>query len=99
MEKFITSLGVYKGEPDSRVWIEGQRLNAAGFKVGATYTKKFNKVTIVLTLDKGGKLKVSQRGMTPIIDLSGKKVREFFEGYSRVEVTYRDGTITYRGVK
>jgi len=44
-------------------------------------------------------LKVSQRGMTPIIDLSGKKVREFFDGYSSVEVAYRDGTITYRGVK
>lgn len=98
MDKLITKLGVYKGDARSRVWIEGKRLDAAGFKVGTTYSKKFNKRTIVLTLDGEGKLKVSQRGLTPIIDLSGKKIREFFEAYDEVEVTFKEGTITYKGV-
>ena len=96
MEKFTTKLG--RNKKNSRVWIEGKRLDAAGFQVGATYSKKFNKRTIVLTLDGEGKLKVSHRGLVPIIDLSGKKIREFFEAYDRVEVTFREGTISYKGI-
>jgi len=98
MEKINTCLGKFKGEERTRVWIEGKRLTEAGFKVGARYTKKFNRVTIVLTLDSEGPLKVSSRGLVPIIDLSGKKIREFFEDSDEVQVTFKQGVITYKGI-
>tara|TARA_R100000808_G_scaffold24356_1_gene55938 strand:- start:16407 stop:16757 length:351 start_codon:yes stop_codon:yes gene_type:complete len=43
--------------------------------------------------------KVSGKGDHPIIDITGKTVKEFFDGSEYVEVDYKKGVIVIRGVK
>ena len=102
-----TKLGTAKGVARSRIWIEGQRLKDAGFVAKASYFfKDWQEDHHVLTLTKVGPndvmtdmpSKVSGKGDHPIIDITGKKVAEFFGAkFSHVEVTYGDGIITIRG--
>lgn len=68
--------GLNKGK--RRLWIEGQRLTDAGFHRGLRYTLTVDEAAgrITLTLDPGGKRKVSGKlkaGVwTPIVDITGK---------------------------
>lgn len=91
---FRTKLGTAKGQPRSRIWIEGKRLADAGFTVGTYFVKKWSmpdersttrwEPHLQLVLLRPDDVlaeppcKVSGKGEKPIIDITGEKVREFF---------------------
>lgn len=92
-QEITTKLGTNKGAPRSRVWIEGARLTAAGFTVGARYHRTAFENAIRLQLHADGPYKVSGKGEHPIIDITGKVVTERFTG-SHVRVTFQASTIS-----
>lgn len=105
MRKQLTIIGTNHGKAVSRIWIEGKRLVEAGFTVGLKYTRTTGRTEdgmdyIKLTLDREGNYKVSGKGDKPIIDTSGKVVRDVFpdsgDDTSKqvVEVLYGEGVIT-----
>lgn len=83
----------------ARIWIEGARLLAAGFKRGVSYavgTDRFETMLYLIVVDDPdnyegvGKLKkVSGKGERPIIDLSGSGCGPFNTG-DQVTITYSD---------
>lgn len=77
----------------ARIWIEGTRLEQAGFSKGSEYAldDQGNKLTLRLTQGVGRK--VSARRGLPIIDLVGKWVSDKFNGYTRVKIVIMDGLI------
>jgi hypothetical protein len=92
MKTFRTVLGTNHKKPRSRIWLEGERLKAAGFTVGSNYRRypQQNKLVLVLSFaDAGSKglFKVSGKGDKPIIDITGKVVTERFAG-THVEVVF-----------
>lgn len=91
-QEITTKLGTNKGTPRSRVWIEGARLDAAGFTVGARYTRACFEQSMRLALDPAGPYKVSGKGNHPIIDITGKTVTERFNG-THVRVAFSTGVI------
>lgn len=113
MKTQLTVIGTNHGKKVSRIWIEGPRLVEAGFVVGARYDRTVkstlfrepSRQCIMLTLAKNGKYKVSGKGEKPIIDTTGRVVREVFPDYGDdtskqvVEVCYEQGHITMRGAK
>ena len=64
----------------SRIWIEGKRLEGAGFTPGVRYNIERMDNTLVLTIADGGKRKVSGKGAKPIIDISGNNTAPFTTG-------------------
>lgn len=89
-----------------RLWIEGGKLDRAGFKAGARYyvIPSDSGKGVSLVLDKGGDRTVSscKRGekTRPIIDLHSAEIGDIFGGEVEVEVTYMQGVIrAIRGVK
>tara|TARA_A100001515_G_C4487117_1_gene182027 strand:+ start:69 stop:386 length:318 start_codon:yes stop_codon:yes gene_type:complete len=103
-----TKLGKNKGLERSRIWIEGKRLTDSGFHRGEYYIAEYEGDTLILSLidddtviDFGAiqPRKVSGKGDHPIIDITGKAVKEFFDGSEYVEVDYKKGVIVIRGVK
>ncbi|MAK37673.1 MAG: hypothetical protein CMC15_16055 [Flavobacteriaceae bacterium] len=103
-----TKLGKNKGLERSRIWIEGTRLTDAGFHRGEYYLAEYEGDALILSLiddetviDFGAiqPRKVSGKGDHPIIDITGKAVKEFFDGSEYVEVDYEKGVIVIRGVK
>ena len=99
LETFRTVLGTNHKKPKSRIWIEGERLKAAGFTVGTRYNRTVHRKPdatvnhIVLTLAADGKFKVSGKGEKPIIDITGSTVTELFTG-THVLVQVEIGIIT-----
>jgi hypothetical protein len=89
---FKTKLGTNKGLPLSRVWIEGLRLDKAGFHKGSRYCKFWEAGKLILRLDRNGPLKVSGKGEShPIIDITGKAIAESFGTKGQyVNVAYDD---------
>ena len=85
-----------------RVWIEGDRVKASGFRYHRKYTTEYKPGSIVLKLDSDGKRKVSGRKRagdtewTPIIDLCGAKVSASLGEAERVSVTYQPNLITIK---
>jgi hypothetical protein len=83
----------------ARIWIEGARLLAAGFKRGAFYvaapTPDNEVLYLALVADPetyagAGKVKkVSGKGERPVIDLSGSGCGPFSTG-DKVVITYND---------
>lgn len=99
MNPFKTVLGTNHKVARSRVWIEGNRLVEAGFKVGARYHRTTSGVTgdgITLRLAPDGKYKVSGKGEKPIIDITGEAVRKTFPTGDTVDVIYSPGVIVIR---
>lgn len=95
---FKTKLGTNKGLQRSRVWIEGKRLTESGFYRGALYNREYGKTSIILTLSESGSLRVSGKADKPIIDMTGKSVSLWFEGYESAFVYYaRNQIIIKRG--
>jgi hypothetical protein len=103
--KFTTKLGTARTVPLSRIWIEGKRLVDAGFTVGQYFVKEWHpeKPELRLALvDENDVLdtmpcKVSGKGATPIIDITGALVREVFGSRgTQVECTFEDGVITIK---
>ena len=99
--QLISKLGTNKGVERSRVWIEGQRLNAHGFKRGVFYTREWSEDegALYLTIRTGDDVisskpyKVAGKGDKPIIDITGAHVQAFFAGYEQVKVEYQQGII------
>ena len=93
---FKTKLGKNKGVERSRIWIEGKRLSGAGFHAKATkYTANWNTNlrSLVLMACDDGERRVSGKGSHPIIDITGSKVVEAFNGCEYVNVEYLNGVI------
>lgn len=105
---FTSKLGTTRAGPRSRIWLEGQRLIAAGFRPGAQYTAVWTERTLLLLLGDGPLPKrvevaevrtVSGKDAKPIIDIVGARVAETFGSRAeRVSVSYGVGIITIRAV-
>ena len=87
---FISKIGAARQVPGSRVWIEGNRLVAAGFTVGVRYNLIEADGQLVLTRAADGQRKVSGKGDKPIIDVTGDLIRRVFAGRLTVTVEYTD---------
>ena len=97
---FTTKLGTAKGTPRSRIWIEGARLIDAGFTAKETrFRKEWTSNQLCLIADPDGEAKTSGKASKPIIDITGRKVATFFDGFTHVEVTYSPGLITIKGAE
>jgi hypothetical protein len=100
--KSTHKIGTSRGEPKRRIWLEGDRVLAAGFAVGMYYTREWREDgSLVLTLGEGESRstrgKVSGKGQRPILDIVGEKVFEVFGSVcERVEVEYSAGRIVVR---
>lgn len=94
----ITRLGADKrGNP--RVWLEGRRLEHAGFTPAARYQLGFDEVnkSITLRLAANGDRAVSRRSRgdteTPIIDINNSQLLSKFEGIETLKVRFTDGAV------
>jgi len=87
---FTSKIGTARQVPGSRVWIEGNRLVAAGFPVGQRYNLAEIDNQLILTLAADGGRKVSGKGEKPIIDITGDLIRRVFAGRVTVNVEYTD---------
>jgi len=100
-------VGTSRGAERSRIWLEGDRVLAAGFAVGMFYERIWNDAEGVLVLRVSGVKgpratsgKVSGKGERPIIDIVGERVREVFGAYGeQVEVRYAVGQIAIGRVR
>lgn len=79
-----------------RIWIEGARLERAGFTPGTRYmiTTKSDRISIK-RIAAGGR-KVSGKPGRPIIDITGANCAPFITG-DPVAITYRSNAITIKG--
>ena len=82
----------------SRIWIEGARLERAGFTAGTRFklTAESDRLTIK-KIAAGGR-KVSGKPGRPIIDITGANCAPFISGDS-VAINYRSNGITIQGVQ
>ena len=102
MTKQLTIIGTNHAKANSRIWIEGKRLVESGFTVGTLYNRIVESDKITLHRAQDGAYKVSGKGDKPIIDTTGKVVREVFPDTGDdtakqvIEVTYEWGFITFR---
>ena len=80
----------------ARIWIEGARLERAGFTSGARFTveNKGDRITLKPAAD--GR-KVSGKAGRPIIDITGANCAPFITG-DAVAITYRANAITIKGL-
>lgn len=82
-----------------RLWIQGLRLEEAGYEIGASYLIDYDEakrqVTILLAGD--GERKVSRKKVGdrfyPLIDLVNARLAQIFADVERVQVSLRDGEI------
>lgn len=81
----------------ARLWIEGVKLDSAGFKRGGFYDRKVEGDTIILTANPNGQYKVSGRNRNgkdlPIIDIALGKSETFKDG-TRLRAIFKQGSIT-----
>ena len=108
MTSQISKLGNHRN--GKRIWIEGSRLINSGFVRGRHYDVDYgtryadpvieNDATQVLVLHAipTGSRTVSGKGNHPIIDISGKKLGEYFSGCESVQVIYNNRLITIVGI-
>lgn len=89
------------GKDGTRIWLEGARLQEAGFKKGDAVKREWSKGKLVLIKSKAKDIASLDRhergsvaGMTdrPIIDITSARVAETFKG-THVKVTYSPGRI------
>lgn len=82
-----------------RVWLEGRRLESAGFKPAARYEISFDEAsrTIVLRLAANGDRMVSRRTRgsrdLPVVDIANAKLLESFKGVESLKVVFSDGSV------
>lgn len=91
-----TAIKTNKGKP--RLWIEGAKLDAAGFKRGQLYNVEVTDSNVFFTLDDEGNRKVSGRTRNgkdiPIIDCNLPQLYEVFGQDARVRVVFQQGKIS-----
>lgn len=90
-----TKLGESKGQ--SRIWLEGVRLERGGFSPSTKYELVISERKVILKVAAEGAYTVSKRKrngkLSPIIDLSNQKLTQAFEGVEMLRVLIRDGSI------
>jgi hypothetical protein len=95
METLKQTLYVKPTARGFRIWLEGSRLDKAGFSRHAEYTRTITENAIVYTL--GGDRKVSGRSRNnkdiPIIEYAGSKLDHFFSVGDKLTATYTTGNI------
>lgn len=96
------NVGQNKGTP--RIWLEGNKLDQAGFTAGTKYTVDIKRENIVLSLDPEGLKKVSGKNITPeyrmpVIDMHNAGLADFLAGATQVNVNYQLGVITIKRIK
>jgi len=105
MSKFVTKLGTTRAGERTRIWIEGDRLIAAGFTVGRRFERVWRDDTLTLlsatqahfdNLPLAERGTVSGKGTKPLIDIAGAKVFSTFGNGTHVAVTYAMGKITIK---
>ncbi len=90
-----TKLGEARG--NSRIWVEGKRLERGGFTAGVKYqmTQQGGKLALVAAQD--GQYTVSRRErngkITPIIDLNNAEITQLFEGVKMLRILILEGRI------
>src|SRR3546814_16871034 len=83
----------------ARIWLEGRRLERAGFVPAARYEISLDETTrtITLSLAANGERMVSRkvRGDTelPVIDIANGKLLESFDGLESVKIRFEDGAV------
>lgn len=81
----------------ARLWIEGVKLDSAGFKRGGFYDRTVKGETITLTANPNGQYKVSGRNRNgkdlPIIDIALGQNETFKDG-TRLRAIFKQGEIT-----
>tara|TARA_R110002020_G_scaffold377378_1_gene588452 strand:+ start:432 stop:734 length:303 start_codon:yes stop_codon:yes gene_type:complete len=76
-------------------WIEGKRLESAGFVAGARYNTVTSHGSFALVLDTDGKKKVSGTVNRPIIDIVGRDLsKSLLRIGDDVLITYSQNSIT-----
>lgn len=86
-----------RGSP--RVWLEGRRLEQAGFLPAARYVVGFDEATktICLRLAANGDRLVSRRvksgGETPVIDITNGRLLSAFDGLETLRVRFEAGAV------
>ena len=97
MEKQVSYQTIGENKRRPRLWIEGIKLNTAGFERGAAYTVQIDDGIMTLTLDPNGTRRVSgkTRGSRdiPILDIALKELEENFDIGTRVRVVFTQGQI------
>lgn len=104
---FTSKLGTTRAGTRSRIWLEGARLKAAGFKAGTRYLAVWTDRTLTLTAGASAsgtdenrevrKVSGKDENAKPIIDIVGQRVIDTFGARAeRVRVSYGDGVITIR---
>ena len=80
-----------------RLWIEGLKLDTAGFKRGSHYSISIKEDSIIISLDQNGNRTTSGRNRNgrqiPIIDLNIKELSKQFGLDTRVRVIFTSGKI------
>lgn len=106
IDMLTSVIGPNKGKAHQRIWLQGDRLVACGFRVGQRYDRELvylnpiNKEGPLLRLSANpdGRYKVSGKGDQPIIDITGKFVDETFAGETHVTARFFiRGKIEIRG--
>lgn len=88
-------LGEIKHNPNAkRIWLEGEKLNQAGFAGGSRYSISEDGQHLVINLAGDGSYKVSERRGKPIIDIASRFVSEKFRHFTRVKVVIQENRIT-----
>ena len=77
----------------ARIWIEGDRLTAAGWKNGDRFNKTITPDGILLTRADDGAHKIAGTADRPIIDLCGKYLTEFFGSATSYTATFSKSRI------
>ena len=78
MDTLTTKIGNC-GNRGRRIWIEGPRLDRAGFhSKRTTYSKSIDNGVITLTVDPTAKARVSGKGDHPVIDLRSKAIEKLY---------------------
>ena len=78
MDTLTTKIGNC-GNRGRCIWIEGSRLERAGFhSKQTTYNKSIDNGVITLTVDSTAKARVSGKGDHPVIDLRSKAIEKLY---------------------
>tara|TARA_R100000329_G_scaffold39887_2_gene37321 strand:+ start:629 stop:970 length:342 start_codon:yes stop_codon:yes gene_type:complete len=94
-QKYTIRAKSRKGVTKPHFWIEGKRLEAAGFVSGARYNTITSHAGFALMLDPNGKKKVSGNVGRPIIDIVGRDLtKSLLRIGDDVLITYQETLIT-----
>lgn len=90
-----SKLGSARG--NSRIWVEGKRLERGGFTAGIKYQMQQQDGKLALVASEDGQYTVSRRNrngqVTPIIDLNNAEITELFEGVEMIRILILEGRI------